>query len=138
MEPLSREILEKVQPDIVLSGDDHDVCVHTHKLPGMPSIPEYTLATFSMLQGNRNPGFATIGAPYRGPGRNVQALVRIHPLPPKLAVFNWYIYSFACTVAGALVSAMLTRARRRWIFFARVMVETVLGALAVYFFLILS
>ncbi len=47
---LTREVLERVRPTLILSGDDHDACVYTHaQAPGRPV--EYTLPTFSWLQG---------------------------------------------------------------------------------------
>ncbi len=39
-------LLDKLKPDIVLSGDDHDVCIVEHR----PGVAEYTIPTFSWLQ----------------------------------------------------------------------------------------
>ncbi|OAQ30671.1 Metallo-dependent phosphatase, partial [Linnemannia elongata AG-77] len=56
---LSREILRKVQPDMVFSGDDHDWCEMGHSLDGRLT-PEVTLPTFSFAQGIKQPGFVVL------------------------------------------------------------------------------
>ncbi|KAG0338205.1 hypothetical protein BG004_007310 [Podila humilis] len=56
---LSREILTKIQPDMVFSGDDHDWCEVAHSLDGVVT-PELTLPTFSFAQGIRQPGFVML------------------------------------------------------------------------------
>lgn len=104
----------------MLSGDDHDICEHTH--PG--DVKEYTLATFSMLQGNKFPGFATVGA--EG--------VRIYSLPPKLLVWEWYIYTFVFSVISMLVRSFQRSRPIRY--FGKVLLETVVGGITFYFFII--
>ncbi|KAF9549540.1 hypothetical protein EC957_003492 [Mortierella hygrophila] len=56
---LSREILRKVQPDMIFSGDDHDWCEIGHSLDGRLT-PEVTLPTFSFAQGIKQPGFVVL------------------------------------------------------------------------------
>ncbi|KAF9156529.1 hypothetical protein BG015_004439 [Linnemannia schmuckeri] len=56
---LSQEILRKIQPDIVFSGDDHDWCEMGHSLDGRLT-PEVTLPTFSFAQGITQPGFVVL------------------------------------------------------------------------------
>ncbi|KAF8946764.1 hypothetical protein BGZ47_011427 [Haplosporangium gracile] len=56
---LSQEILRKIQPDIVFSGDDHDWCEMDHSLDGRLT-PEVTLPTFSFAQGITQPGFVVL------------------------------------------------------------------------------
>jgi hypothetical protein len=55
--PLSREILESIQPDMVFSGDDHDWCEIAHPTTGGNLTPEVTLRTFSFAQGIQRPAF---------------------------------------------------------------------------------
>ncbi|KAH9467415.1 hypothetical protein Pst134EA_011061 [Puccinia striiformis f. sp. tritici] len=57
-------ILEKIQPSLVFSGDDHDYCSIIHTLPSNslanPSplkIPEISVKSFSMGMGIHNPGY---------------------------------------------------------------------------------
>ncbi|KAG0341890.1 hypothetical protein BG000_007707 [Podila horticola] len=73
---LSREILDKIKPDMVFSGDDHDWCEIGHIVDrGDPSsgayragdkserlslAPEVTLPTFSFAQGVLQPGFVML------------------------------------------------------------------------------
>lgn len=52
---VSADILEVLQPVVVLSGDHHHTCIVNHS-----SIQEHTVATFSMAQGNLSPGFVII------------------------------------------------------------------------------
>ncbi|KAF9581847.1 hypothetical protein BGW38_001003, partial [Lunasporangiospora selenospora] len=56
---LSSEILRKIQPDMVFSGDDHDWCEIAHSLDNRLT-PEVTLPTFSFAQGIRQPGFVVL------------------------------------------------------------------------------
>jgi hypothetical protein len=56
---LSKEILEKVKPIAVFSGDDHDQCSIEHMVTGQP-IPEHTVGTFSWAMGNRYPSFGMV------------------------------------------------------------------------------
>ncbi|KAG0084250.1 hypothetical protein BGZ93_011221 [Podila epicladia] len=73
---LSREILDKIKPDMVFSGDDHDWCEIGHTVNrGEPSsrsygvtdnserlslAPELTVPTFSFAQGVLQPGFVML------------------------------------------------------------------------------
>ncbi|KAF9294623.1 hypothetical protein BGZ74_011164 [Mortierella antarctica] len=56
---LSREILRKIQPDMIFSGDDHDWCEIAHSAYGAIT-PEVTVPTFSFAQGIRQPGFVML------------------------------------------------------------------------------
>lgn len=73
---LSREILDKIKPDMVFSGDDHDWCEIGHTVNRMEPIseaygtgekserlwlaPELTVPTFSFAQGVFQPGFVML------------------------------------------------------------------------------
>ncbi|ODQ78400.1 hypothetical protein BABINDRAFT_162635 [Babjeviella inositovora NRRL Y-12698] len=57
---LSQEILQKVQPDLVYSGDDHDYCdvTHTYQVKGKQrTAREITVKSFSMAMGIKYPAF---------------------------------------------------------------------------------
>lgn len=56
---LSRDILRKIQPDMVFSGDDHEWCEMGHSLDGRLT-PEVTLPTFSFAQGVSQTGFVVL------------------------------------------------------------------------------
>ncbi|KAK3837470.1 MAG: Metallo-dependent phosphatase-like protein, partial [Linnemannia gamsii] len=58
--PLTREILEDIQPDMVFSGDDHDWCEIAHPTIGGNFVPEVTLRTFSFAQGIKRPAFGML------------------------------------------------------------------------------
>jgi hypothetical protein len=55
--PLSREILESIQADMVCSGDEHDWCEIAHPTTGGNLTPEITLRTFNFAQGIQLPAF---------------------------------------------------------------------------------
>ncbi|RKP14302.1 Metallo-dependent phosphatase-like protein, partial [Piptocephalis cylindrospora] len=62
---ISQHILSTVRPTLILSGDDHDQCEVHHPIPKLPSgdtapsaqeeALEYTVGTFSFMQGNLVP-----------------------------------------------------------------------------------
>lgn len=76
--PLSREILESIQPDMVFSGDDHDWCEIAHPAIEGNLTPELTLRTFSFAQGIQRPAFGmmTLFNPDLAP-KNVYPLVPV-------------------------------------------------------------
>ncbi|KAJ1963105.1 hypothetical protein IWQ62_003319 [Dispira parvispora] len=70
-EPVTRRILESVQPEAVFTGDDHDQCWIHHTLPATGDhpdpasssdfrIPEYTIGSFSLGGGNPRPSFGLL------------------------------------------------------------------------------
>ncbi|KAH9813423.1 Metallo-dependent phosphatase-like protein [Melampsora americana] len=63
-EELSKSVLEKIQPTIVFSGDDHDYCDVIHTIPSTSyanpspsSIHEISVKSFSMGMGIQRPGY---------------------------------------------------------------------------------
>lgn len=79
----SNWIMRTVRPDCIFSGDDHDICYYEHHLPldatlhattlnsrSTLTVPEWTVATCSMLQGNVFPSFG---------------MLSLLPVPPVLA-----------------------------------------------------
>lgn len=63
-EELSRFVLEKIQPTMVFSGDDHDYCDVVHTIPSTSyanpspsSIHEISVKSFSMGMGIQRPGY---------------------------------------------------------------------------------
>ncbi|KAI9092598.1 Metallo-dependent phosphatase-like protein, partial [Phlyctochytrium arcticum] len=63
VESLSGEILDRIKPVAVFSGDDHDWCTTEHQSQlsnGPNTYIEHTVATFSWMQGNHHPGFAVL------------------------------------------------------------------------------
>ncbi|KAF9132791.1 hypothetical protein BGW39_011275 [Mortierella sp. 14UC] len=87
--PLSREILEGIQPDMVFSGDDHDWCEIAHPTIGGNLVPEVTLRTFSFAQGIKQPAFMMMSLfnPDHKP-KNVQPVV---PLEAGLPVSREFV-----------------------------------------------
>lgn len=54
---LSNEILEKLKPTYIFSGDDHDYCKFTHEFGDNEHSEEITLKSFSMAMSVKKPGF---------------------------------------------------------------------------------
>lgn len=53
---LSRQLLDRINPVVVFSGDDHDYCLVKHGNDKDEEIPEISVPTFSMAQGVHYPG----------------------------------------------------------------------------------
>lgn len=136
---LSREILRKIQPDMIFSGDDHDWCEIAHSAYGAIT-PEVTVPTFSFAQGIRQPGFVMLSL------YNPEELVRNRELvlptpgrgypppswtggektikdsstfayeacmlPNQLSIYNGYIVLLAVTL-GCIVVTHLLWAKKR-------------------------
>ncbi|KAI8820830.1 Metallo-dependent phosphatase-like protein, partial [Fimicolochytrium jonesii] len=96
VESLSKHILEKIKPSLVLSGDDHDWCENEHTFES-GTAKEYTVATFSWMQGNVHPGYALLtllpshAAPHPTTPTQTFALATC-PLPPQIPVYIWYAF----------------------------------------------
>lgn len=111
----SRFILEKVQPSVIFTADDHDVCHHLHRNVSTSSsasssssfrvrnstldIPELTVPALSLTSGVKRPGFARLsmwqeqqqqrGQPSVRPQMRTEYLAC--ELPPQLAMWAlWY------------------------------------------------
>jgi hypothetical protein len=114
---ISRELLDLLRPAAVFSGDEHDFCEYEHALepdpqpqpaqPGgarpvaqaHPVAPEYTVATFSWLQGVRRPGLALIHLDGCQDGQEPQLSVQLCALPDQLAVYLAYAAAALLTAA---------------------------------------
>ncbi|KAF9379558.1 hypothetical protein CPB97_008900, partial [Podila verticillata] len=132
---LSREILRKIQPDMIFSGDDHDWCEIAHSMYGTVT-PEVTLPTFSFAQGIRQPGFVMLSLynpeevvrnrelvlPPRGQGYPPPSWIggmktikdsstfayESCMLPNQLSIYNGYIVLLAVTLACIVVHLLRT------------------------------
>ncbi|KAG0342419.1 hypothetical protein BG000_004716 [Podila horticola] len=136
---LSREILRKIQPDMIFSGDDHDWCEIAHSAYGAVT-PEVTVPTFSFAQGIRQPGFVMLSL------YNPEELVRNRELvlptpgrgypppswtggektikdsstfayeacmlPNQLSIYNGYIVLLAVTLGWIVVTHLLWAKKR--------------------------
>ncbi|KAJ3155629.1 hypothetical protein HDU89_006597 [Geranomyces variabilis] len=109
VESLSREILDKIRPTLVLSGDDHDWCEYTHTTESYSAV-ELTVATFSWLQGNHYPGFALLTlTPPSSTGAH--ASYSACALLPQMLIYAWYAAFAIVTIVAA--APWWARYRRR-------------------------
>ncbi|KZT19065.1 Metallo-dependent phosphatase, partial [Neolentinus lepideus HHB14362 ss-1] len=117
-ESASRFLLDRVQPILILSGDDHDYCEYNHTLVPYDSsssertaVREVTVKSFSMAMGIRRPGFQLLSL--AAPQRNVYASVlsgqtvadRPCLLPDQLGIYlSVYVPLLLLSVAILLVA----------------------------------
>lgn len=96
----TRRLLNATQPLLVLSGDDHDVCVVTH--PPSRHVPrasvELTVPAASWLQGSDWPGYAVLTF-----GRAAGLRVEVCFLPARYVV--WALLGALAALAGAAEGA---------------------------------
>ncbi|BFZ62383.1 hypothetical protein YB2330_003477 [Saitoella coloradoensis] len=107
---LSLEILDKVNPSMVFSGDDHDYCRVTHSYDDHHnSVDEITVKSFSWAMGVHRPGFQLLSL---DPAADVAggSAIQTHTclLPDPLVTFQWYgilgfLTQFALGVRAILV-----------------------------------
>lgn len=76
---LSAEILNKLKPKLVFSGDDHDVCEYVHETDR--DILETTVKSFSMAGGIARPGFQLLSLREDGTHETAPVLLP-HPFVP--------------------------------------------------------
>jgi len=112
---LSREgteqILKDFGPKLVFSGDDHDHCAYTH--PGPYPAKEFTVGTFSWLQGNPKPSFALLSAHKRNDG-SLDYGYAVCFLPNQISVLAWYGISFVATLVYLFYTCCRARRTKKW------------------------
>ncbi|ETW08171.1 hypothetical protein, variant [Aphanomyces invadans] len=80
---LTKMIIDAVEPIHVFSGDDHTPCTYHH---GAYNITEDSLATFSWLQGERNPEVSLLslqGSPRTSPPMHIHTCA----LPDQMGIY---------------------------------------------------
>jgi len=81
----TEQLLKEISPKVVFSGDDHDQCTYVH--PG--GIKEFTLGTFSWLQGNYRPSFGLLSGLKDAEG-NFDYGFSVCFLPNQIFLISWY------------------------------------------------
>ncbi|KAG6586725.1 Metallophosphoesterase 1 [Phytophthora cinnamomi] len=104
---LSAELLDKVQPDLVLSGHTHAWCAYQH--PDGPSM-EYTVPTFSWGQ-RPDPSYALLRLPRASHAetRRPPEVTACH-LPSEPLIFATYITTIAIVLASTVRAVLARRA----------------------------
>jgi hypothetical protein len=102
---LTQLILESIKPEFVFSGDDHDQCSYTHTLKAGDTVSEYTVGTFSWLQGNKRPSFGQlILVPHsKIPGNDISTEFRVCYLPSQFNIYYSYIFA---AILSAIIFAL--------------------------------
>ncbi|KAK9462464.1 Metallo-dependent phosphatase-like protein [Lipomyces oligophaga] len=105
---LSSEILNKIQPIAIFSGDDHDACKHIHTISeGARASVEYTVKTFSIAMGVSYPGIELISLwnPSKGePIEQGTIQTKLCLLPSQFDIFRTYFKTLMFTVIAITYS----------------------------------
>ncbi|CAK7895886.1 cell division control protein 1 [[Candida] anglica] len=106
---LSKEILEKIKPDLIFSGDDHDYCDIIHESTHLedPPVREITVKSISMAMGIKYPAvqLLTISAntgsekSYDDPTIHYQTSICYLPTP-YINIFSYVIMS---VISGLMI-----------------------------------
>eukprot|EP01098_Paradermamoeba_levis_P013916 TRINITY_DN6488_c0_g1_i2.p1 TRINITY_DN6488_c0_g1~~TRINITY_DN6488_c0_g1_i2.p1 ORF type:complete len:412 (-),score=52.68 TRINITY_DN6488_c0_g1_i2:225-1460(-) len=97
-------ILSSLQPDLVLSGDDHDICEVEHEIETSgKKVTEWTVGTFSFTQGNHYPSFGLLSllvhpAQEETGLTNPKVAYTFCRQPPRLFVLLFYVAILVVTL----------------------------------------
>ncbi|KAI7886798.1 Metallo-dependent phosphatase [Lichtheimia hyalospora FSU 10163] len=100
---LSRQLLDRVNPVVVFSGDDHDYCLVKHDKD--EEIPEISVPTFSMAQGMHYPGVILLDLSITPDSKDTTTAAlatKLCWLPDQIAIFIGY----GCLCALSIASLM--------------------------------
>ncbi|KAK9468179.1 Metallo-dependent phosphatase-like protein [Lipomyces arxii] len=115
---LSDEILHKLHPVAVFSGDDHDACRHVHEYAqGRHTTVEYTVKTFSIAMGVSYPAFEMISLwnPRDGTTDRPTLQARLCMLPSQFDIFKFYFKILIVTFVVEYAAAYKAwRARKKY------------------------
>ncbi|GAO48685.1 Metallo-dependent phosphatase [Saitoella complicata NRRL Y-17804] len=106
---LSLEILSKIKPSMVFSGDDHDYCRVTHTYDETNTVDEVTVKSFSWAMGVHRPGFQLLSL---DPDGGIETHLCL--LPDPLVTFQCYgILAFVTQLALVVRGILVMRNSRR-------------------------
>ncbi|KAI9230924.1 MAG: hypothetical protein DHS80DRAFT_11635 [Piptocephalis tieghemiana] len=122
---LSQRILSNVQPTLILSGDDHDQCEVHHSIPPSDddspiSAPkkalEYTVGTFSFMQGNLIPSAGLLSLFESSDGKSQSFAYSVCYLPDQLWTYTMYGILAAAALCHVLIARLARLRRNRRLF----------------------
>ncbi|KAG0165380.1 hypothetical protein DFQ30_008541 [Apophysomyces sp. BC1015] len=93
---LSQQLLERIKPVAVFSGDDHDYCIVRHKYGKQEMAAEITVPTFSMAQGVQYPAVVLLDV-------SDDLTTKLCWLPNQISIFIGY----GCLVGLTLVALIV-------------------------------
>ncbi|KAJ2855785.1 hypothetical protein J3B02_001983 [Coemansia erecta] len=108
-------LLEKIRPNAVFSGDDHDSCTVDHEIPNAPGIlaREYTVGAFGWASGVPVASYALLTLYPRTETREAAFLVQRCFLPYQLGIYKMYLLSFA--VSLAIIGVFCFKGSQMWL-----------------------
>jgi hypothetical protein len=101
------QLLGTFKPRLVFSGDDHDQCEYAHSGPAGRKTVEYTVGTFSWMQGNRVPSVGQLSI-----SRDAYAF-EVCPMPDQLGHYVSYAVLLAATLVWVVVTPCVYHCCRR-------------------------
>lgn len=123
---VSSWLLERVQPALIFSGDDHDHCESVHRswrvatmthgsVAGFSpyDVPELTVKSVSMLEGVHRPGFARLRLLAPPVDRLKQPMLDYTPclLPDQVGLWLWAYVPFLIATLAYLAGRSIVTAR---------------------------
>lgn len=102
---LSADLLARVQPDLIFSGDDHDYCDVAHPGPDGHSFREITVKSISMAMGIRYPAIQVLSFA-NGGNDNDYTLHNPFRYDTHLCYLPTPYINIACYVVAAVVSGL--------------------------------
>jgi len=108
-------LLLHTQAGMIFSGDDHDFCVVNHDVPGRNNAKtarEFTVASFSWLQGVRHPGYALLSiSGCKAPAGQQSVEVDLCSLHDQLHVYFHYVVLAAATIIVLGCDSLMMRSK---------------------------
>ncbi|KAK9480080.1 Metallo-dependent phosphatase-like protein [Lipomyces japonicus] len=109
---LSEEVLDRLRPIAIFSGDDHDACQVRHDYDnGNKHAIEYTVKSFSIAMGVNYPAFEMISLWNPNPDHKAfqgsQPTFKAHlcVLPSQFDIFRSYAKLFFLTIIGSIAAS---------------------------------
>ncbi|KAL8522660.1 hypothetical protein ACS0TY_012701 [Phlomoides rotata] len=99
----TNDLLDLINPELVLSGHDHDQCTVVHMSKRGP-VTEHTVGTVSWQQGNLYPSFMLLSARNSTISAREDAVSsNLCFLPMQTHIYIWYLSLFAMTLVIVLL-----------------------------------
>ncbi|KAI0314120.1 Metallo-dependent phosphatase-like protein [Amylostereum chailletii] len=113
----TRMLLRTFRPALIFSGDDHDYCEYTHKVPldddrpmTPTSVQEVTVKSISMAMGIKRPGFHLLSLASPAAANAPTFAHRPCLLPDQLGIYLWtYLPLFVLTTLVIFAHSALVR-----------------------------
>ena len=103
-EQLLKEILNKIKPFLIFSGDDHDYCEIAHEGNDGEAIKEITVKSISMTSGIKYPAIQLLQLNTPGTDGLPRSDTYMCPLPPPYSALKFYAFFYVSFILILLAS----------------------------------